>query len=127
MRRTALLLVALALGGACSDGEPSDGVTVTMAEGQRFAPDVAVVQAGTTVTFLNESSEAHTVTAVDGVPEYFASGGFQSEDEAREHLADALIGQEGTYEVTFDEPGTYEYFCIPHADRGMKGTIEVEG
>ena len=50
-----------------------------------------------------------------------------SEEEARDNLADALVGQEGTYEVTFDEPGTYEYFCIPHEQQGMRGTVEVEG
>jgi plastocyanin len=127
MRRTAFLLVALALGASCSDGGSSAAVTVTMAEGQRFTPTTAIVQAGTTITFVNESSEAHTVTAREGVPAYFASGGFESEEEARDNLADALVGQEGTYEVTFDEPGTYEYFCIPHEQQGMRATIEVEG
>lgn len=98
-----------------------------MAAGQRFIPDVAVVQAGTTVTFVNDSDEAHTVTAYDGVPVYFSSGGFESEEEARDNLSEGLIGQEGTFEVTFDEPGTYRYFCIPHEQQGMKATIEVEG
>ena len=126
MRRVAFLLVALAL-AACSDAGSSEDATVTMGEGHRFAPDVAVVQAGTVVTFVNESSEAHTVTAYDGAPAHFSSGGFGSEEEARDNLADALVGQEGTYEVTFDEPGTYRYFCIPHEDQGMKATIEVEG
>ena len=127
MRRVSLLLVALALAAGCSDESSSDDPTVTMAEGQRFTPDVAVVQAGTTVTFVNESSEAHTVTAYDGAPAYFSSGGFGSEDEARDNLAGGLIGQEGDYQVTFDEPGTYNYFCIPHEDQGMQGRIEVEG
>ncbi|HYP24922.1 MAG TPA: plastocyanin/azurin family copper-binding protein [Actinomycetota bacterium] len=126
MRRIAFLLVALAL-AACSGGGSSDGATVDMLEGQRFEPETLTVETGTTVTFVNDSAEAHTVTAVDGVPVYFSSGGFESEDEARDNLADALIGQEDTYEVTFDEPGTYEYVCIPHEDQGMTGTIEVEG
>jgi plastocyanin len=102
-------------------------VTVEMTEAQRFTPDMAVIQAGTTVRFVNTSSEAHTVTAYDRAAVYFSSGGFESEEEARDNLADALIGQEGTYEVTFDEPGKYDYFCIPHEGQGMKGTIEVEG
>ena len=127
MRRSAFFLIALALFGACSDDAPSNEATVTMAEGQRFTPDVAVVRAGTIVTFVNESSEAHTVTAYDGVPQYFASGGATSEATARDAIADALIGQEASYAVAFDEPGTYEYFCIPHEGQGMRGTIEVEG
>lgn len=126
MRRIALLLVALAL-PACTDGASGPNVVVEMGEGQRFTPDVAVVQAGTTIRFVNESSEAHTVTAYDDAPVYFASGGFESEEEARDNLAEGLVGQEGTFEVTFDEPGTYRYFCIPHEDQQMEGTIEVEG
>lgn len=126
MKRALLVVAVVALCGACSD-DPSGEVTVEMAEGQRFLPDVAVVRAGTTVTFVNESSEAHTVTAYDGAPVYFSSGGFEAEEEARDNLADALIGQESSYEFTFDEPGTYEYFCIPHEQQGMKATIEVEG
>ena len=126
MRRTSLCACLLALAAACSDGGSSGGTTVTLAEGQRFAPGTLEISAGTTVTFTNDSAEAHTVTAYDGAPEYFASGGFESEDDARENLADALIGQEESYEVTFGEPGIYEYFCIPHEQQGMRGTIVVE-
>ncbi|WP_241997224.1 plastocyanin/azurin family copper-binding protein [Halorubrum sp. SD626R] len=30
------------------------------------------------------------------------------------------------YEHTFEEPGTYEYFCIPHEGSGMVGTVRVK-
>lgn len=127
MSKTVLLLAALALAASCSGDDASDDPTVAMAEGQRFTPDVTVVQAGTTVTFVNESAEAHTVTAYDAVPAYFASGGFESEDEARDNISDGLVPEDETFEVTFDEPGTYRYFCIPHEQQGMQATIEVEG
>lgn len=120
MRRLTFFLVALVL-GACSGG----GTRVGMVDGQQFDPEVLVVSAGETVTFANESDEAHTVTAVDGVPSYFSSGGFESEEEARDNVGEALVAPGDSYEVTFDEPGTYEYFCIPH-QREMTGTIEVE-
>ena len=98
-----------------------------MAEGQRFNPESLTVAPGTTVTFTNESSEAHTVTTYEGrAPQQFSSGDFDSEEAARDNLADALVGQEGSFSITLDEPGTYEYFCIPHEDQGMKGTIVVE-
>ena len=29
-------------------------------------------------------------------------------------------------EITFDEPGEYEYQCEPHAGAGMKGVIHVQ-
>lgn len=133
MRRIAFFLAALALCGAtaCSDDAPSGEATVEMSEGQRFAPANLRVKAGTVVTFVNASAEAHTVTAygtgIPGDAEYFASGGFGSEDEARDNLADGIVGQEGSFEVTFDVAGTYEYFCIPHEGQGMKGSVVVEG
>ncbi len=132
MRRISFLLVALALpGGAACAGDASSGAaTVDMTEGQRFEPVSLRVKTGATVTFVNASAEAHTVTAYeDAIPpdaQYFSSGGFGSEDEARDDLADGIIGQEETYEARFGVPGTYEYFCIPHESQGMKGTIVVE-
>ena len=125
MRRL-LLLSVLLLASACSGGDEGTTGAVSMTDGQQFSPASLTVAPGTTVTFSNESSQAHTVTARGDAPSYFSSGGFDSEEAARENLADALVGQEGTFEVTLDEPGTYEYFCIPHEDQGMTGTIVVE-
>ncbi len=102
-----------------------------MSPGRRFDPVSLTVPAGTTVRWSNQADDAHTVTAYrKALPEgaaYFSSGGFESEGEARDHLAEGLIATGGSYEVTFDQPGTYEYFCIPHEADGMKGTIVVEG
>lgn len=36
-------------------------------------------------------------------------------------------GTDGTFSFTFEEPGTYEYFCGPHEDVGMVGTVTVTG
>jgi hypothetical protein len=36
-------------------------------------------------------------------------------------------GSGESFSYTFDEPGTYEYFCIPHEDLGMVGTVTVTG
>ncbi|PSP69167.1 halocyanin, partial [Halobacteriales archaeon QH_9_66_26] len=30
-----------------------------------------------------------------------------------------------TFEVTFDVPGTYDYFCIPHERAGMQDEFTV--
>lgn len=108
----------------------SGGTTVEMTADQRFEPAELTVTAGETISFKNTSSETHTVTAYDeGLPEgagYFSSGGLPSEEAARENLAAALIARGATYELTLEQPGTYRYFCIPHEDAGMKGTIVVE-
>jgi plastocyanin len=109
----------------------SEGNRVTLDGGFRFEPEETVVEAGTTVTFVNESSTAHTVTADEsslppGVA-YFGSGGFASESAARENMKQAFIQPGETYRVTLERPGTYRYVCIPHESTGMRGSIVVEG
>lgn len=103
---------------------------VQMADGHRFDPETITIEAGATVTFVNGNSEAHTVTAHDdSIPrggDYFASGGFESEEAARANLARGLMRSGDELTVTFARPGTYRYFCIPHERDGMTGTIVVE-
>jgi plastocyanin len=126
LKAVAILVVALAL-GACFSG---DGNTVAMQSGQRFEPEVLTVDAGETVTFVNESEDAHTVTAYENeIPKaasYFSSGGFANENEARDDLAGGLLSAGEKFDVRFEMPGTYQYFCIPHEDSGMVGRIVVE-
>lgn len=119
-----LFLVALA---SCGGNEPG---VISASAGRVFTPKEATVAVGDTVTWEIEGDEAHTITAYqDGIPDgadYFASGDFDSEEAATENLADGLIQGGETYEVTFDSPGTYRYYCIPHEADGMVGTIVVE-
>ncbi len=35
-------------------------------------------------------------------------------------------GETTTFTVTFDRPGTYRLYCIPHEAFGMEGTITIE-
>lgn len=95
-----------------------------------FEPKIATIETGETVTWTNESDVAHTVTAygdrIPGGAAYFASGGFDSERAARTHLDEGLVDSGETYEHTFEQSGTYEYFCIPHESSGMVGTVQVE-
>ena len=103
---------------------------VEMTDAQRFDPAEITVEAGQTIEFTNDSSELHTVTAYEGeLPpgaDYFASGGFSSEEEARANLSEGLIDPGDTFEVTLDTPGRYAYFCIPHESQDMTGSITVE-
>jgi plastocyanin len=101
-----------------------------MTDGQSFDPETITVPAGAAITFSNDSGEAHTVTAYeDDIPDgadYFSSGDFADEEEARSNLSESLLVPGDAYEVTLDEPGTYRYFCIPHEEQGMVGAIVVE-
>lgn len=71
-----------------------------------FPTEKLTVAAGTTVTWMNLDPVAHTVTDVDGM---WDSG---------------LFEQDGTWSKTFDTPGVYTYYCIPHPM--MIGTVEVQ-
>ncbi|MDQ3218408.1 MAG: plastocyanin/azurin family copper-binding protein [Actinomycetota bacterium] len=117
---------ALTLSGCSPSVEPG---TVLMSEGNSFTPSEVTVKAGENLEFRNDSGAAHSVTAYDdGVPEgaeYFSSGGFNDEGAAREGVGAGLLKPDDSFEITFDEPGTYRYFCIPHESQGMKGTITV--
>lgn len=90
---------------------------------------------GDRVRWRNTGMRTHTVTAYEaGIPEdatYFASGGFDSEKEAREAWHsfsghEGAIKSGGTYEQVFEVPGTYTYFCIPHEPAGMVGEFTVK-
>ena len=70
-----------------------------------YTPGRIVIAAGTTVQWKNNDPVAHTVTATDGS---FDSG---------------LIEFGKIYRRTFTEPGTYNYYCLPHTF--MKGVIVV--
>lgn len=140
MNRRAFLItagsgVSLTLAG-CLDGgyettREGDIVEMTIS---RFRPEELTVEAGTTVEFSNTSSHTHTVTAFqDAYPdgtEYWASGGFNSEEVATEDwesgTRDGAITPGNVYEHTFEVPGRYDYFCIPHLSADMIGAIVVE-
>lgn len=98
------VLLATVLLGACGeDDDTADaaaaGAGAVAIERSRFAPEVLEVAAGATVTFENLDPYAHTVTSADGSPVEFDSG---------------EITQDETFEQTFDEAGTYGYFCEIH-------------
>ena len=128
MTRISLLLVALLTIPACAN-EVAPG-TVEMIGGRRFDPSTITIKAGESVTWVNVTDESHTVTAFDDrIPDeadYFASGGFESQEAATEELTPGLLQEGDEFEVTFDAPGTYEYFCIPHEADGMRGSVVVE-
>jgi plastocyanin len=97
-----------------------------------FVPAAVSVTVGDTLVWGNNNDRPHTVTAYeDGIPEaatFFASGGFDSEAAARDGYETDISGTVDpgeTYEHTFEVPGSYSYFCIPHETGGMVGTVEV--
>jgi plastocyanin len=83
---------------------PADSATVTVSQ-MRFGPNRVVVKKGATVTWNFQDGMPHTVTAVDG-----------SFDSGR-------LGSGGRFSHTFDQPGTFAYYCTLHPS--MRGEVVV--
>jgi plastocyanin len=84
---------------------PASGDAISIAS-YAYAPATLEVSAGTTVTWTNNDSVPHTVTAND---KSFDSGN---------------MAPGATFTHTFATAGSYPYFCQYHA--GMKGTVTVK-
>ena len=85
-------------------------VTVVMDQFQ-FKGAVITIREGWTVEWINKEAPRHTANADDGA---FSSGTMQQGD---------------TFAFTFNETGTFSYYCRFHGDKegvGMAGTIVVE-
>jgi plastocyanin len=105
--------------------------TVDMTDGLVFDPDGLTIAPGDTVVWETVGSVGHSVTAYeDEIPEeaeYFASGGFDAEDAARNaYPQEGDVASGETYEHTFEVEGEYGYFCIPHESAGMVASLTVQ-
>jgi Plastocyanin len=90
-----------------------------------FLPKEYEVSVGETVVWGNNGSRGHTVTAyettIPEAAEYFASGGYDDLEVAREDwhaTGGGNISPGETYEHTFEVPGRHNYLCIPHEPPG---------
>lgn len=108
----------------------TEAVVVEMTDELAFVPEALTVTTGSTVVWRNVGSVSHTVTAYEAdIPAgagYFASGGFETEAAARDGFPAGEIVEGDSYSHTFDTAGEYRYFCIPHEQAGMTGTVTVE-
>jgi plastocyanin len=128
IRPLALLFACLTLGlavaacGGDDDGDSGNADTKAQpaptAEGEaggaavsmkdiKFNPGEVTVKPGETVTWTNDDSVGHDVTA----------DGFKSGDPGGMQQGD-------TFEHKFDKAGTFDYVCTVHP--GMKGTVLVQ-
>jgi plastocyanin len=96
-------------GSAAAGGGAETTDTVTISDFTFIPPD-AEAQVGSELTWTNEDSTPHTATSGTSPS---ADGTFDTES----------IEEGETATVTFDEPGTFEYFCTFHAY--MTGTVTV--
>lgn len=104
-----LLLAAVLLPSSANAAKIADE-TVDIVESGGFSswgysPATLSVPAGSSVTWRNTGSQAHSVTSQD-------------------LLFDSRLLDDGkSWSYTFDTPGTYRYFCVPNPV--MKGVVVV--
>ncbi|MFC6732314.1 plastocyanin/azurin family copper-binding protein [Haladaptatus sp. DYSN1] len=132
---TAATALTLSVAGCTSSGQPDGSAEYDIGmSANRFVhpSDPYEVPVGTTIVWKNTGGRSHTVTAYEAdIPDgaaYFASGGFESEQAARDAWTGNLGGSIApgeTYEYTPEVPGEYTYFCVPHEPGGMIATFVV--
>lgn len=75
-----------------------------------YIPHTLTINSGDTIRWDNPDAAAHTITSItDMVPDGLFDSG--------------LIMIDASFEYTFEEPGTYDYFCIVHP--WMASSIQV--
>lgn len=108
---------------AAAEMEPTNAATVEMTDEFTFEPDEIVLKAGGKVTWVNSSEMAtHTSTAD---PKKAAEAANVELPPGAKPWNSRFMDAGEEFSLTFDEPGTYRYFCIPHEKLGMVGTIRV--
>ncbi len=126
MRLALRLAIPTAIAGltfiacASTSGAPSASAPAASADsastatvnikGFAFGPATLTVAKGTKVTFTNNDTATHTVTS--------------GANRAKDGKFDQQITGGAETTVSFDTPGTYEYFCTIHSS--MKGTVTVQ-
>lgn len=106
------LATSLAAALLCGAGTPAPAAdapkpAVVHIKNFAFVPATVTVPAGTTITFVNDDEEPHTVTATD---KSFDSEGMDTHQ---------------SWKHAFVKAGTFNYFCEMHPY--MKGTVIVKG
>lgn len=95
-----------ACGSSSAATEPAVVIDVT---NMSYSPASVTIEQGQTVQWRFDDN---------GLPHDVAGDG------PLEGLLQSELLTEGTYEFTFDDPGTYTYHCTPHAS--MVGTVIVQ-
>jgi plastocyanin len=119
----AALAAAVVLAAGCGSGSDSTGTTASSAPASKpassggavavkmqniqFAPKDVTVKAGQTITWTNDDTVDHNVTATAGAA-------FKSKD----------FGKGGSFSFKAAKAGTIKYVCTIHP--GMSGTVTVQ-
>jgi plastocyanin len=116
-RRPALVPVLAAMLSACSEhsGAPTEpdnesDVAVVVIQNFAFSAPTVTIDRGKSVQWRSSTGTFHTVTP-----------------DGHQAFAERQMNASGqTFEVRFDTPGRYRYYCEPHRALGMTGEVVVQ-
>lgn len=120
------LLGTMAILACASPAGPPKAMTI---KGFAFTPATIDVTKGTVVTWTNEDTVPHTVTTGIAPPTFppLPSGAsptpFPSLNSGDGKVNSGRIEPTRTFSFTFNEAGTFNYFCAVHP--AMKASITV--
>lgn len=118
-------VVALSLGGCPSDGGDGgdggngdgNGENVVTIRNFSYSPRSVTIRVGESVRWVNRDFVVHTVTS-----------GNPGDADAGDAFDSGNLSLNDEFSHTFETPGTFVYFCIPHESMAsMRGaTVIVE-
>ena len=121
------LLGTIAILACASPAPPPRAMTI---KGFQFSPATVEIAKGTTVTWTNEDAVPHTVTTGTAPPTFppRPSGAsptpFPSLSSGDGKVNSGRIEPTKSFSFTFNEAGTFNYFCAVHP--AMKATLTVK-
>lgn len=102
--------------------EAEAAAVVEMNDEFQFDPETVTIAAGETVLWKGVGNYAHTVTAA---PEKATDPENVRLPDGASTFHSGRIQPGETFSYTFEVPGSYRYFCVPHELAGMIGEVEV--
>jgi len=117
-----VLWMGLLAGPAVAQTSSEPAVVVGMTNTLSFTKDTVRVKVGETVRWKNNSVIVHTVTADEEEATMDKSVRLP---EGAEPFHSGNLEPDETFEYTFEAPGRYRYFCVPH-EAAMRAIVIVE-
>jgi plastocyanin len=116
--RIVMILAALspiAFHGCTSEPGPTDAAATVTTRNMTFAPQSVTIQAGQSVRWFNNDITFHTVTS-----------GNPGDPNAGSLFDSGNILPNQSFEHTFNDKGTFVYFCRVHSTMMFGATVIVQ-
>ena len=120
-----ILMSGCAVSSAQTAPSPAEVIVHMITDGStfRYEPADITIKIGTTVKWVNDSTNRHTAT---DDPNLEKKTGEAEMPKGAEPWTSPFLTNGESFSQTFKVAGRYRYFCRNHGQFGMEGTIIVE-